>query len=208
MTELLLAQSGALTYVLLFAMLLGGALGLPIPEDLPLLASGVLIHQDTIRWDVAFAVCYSGILLGDIFIFYIGRKFGPALFNQKWFKSKITNRRIKKMRVNLERRSFLMIFCARHLFYMRTITFLTAGAVKMRFGNFLAADAAAALVSAPLMMWLGYIFSENYHFVLDAISKAKTYSIIGGVILLCVGVVLYIRHKRREAMETEEAEGE
>lgn len=204
MADWLLAQSGIFVYTALFMMLLGGAVGLPIPEDLPLLMSGVLVQQGTIDLRWAFIVCYIGVMVGDGMIFFVGRKFGPALFNQKWFRSKMTTRRIKRVRLNLEKRSFVMILIARHLFYMRTITFLTCGAVGMRVEKFFIADAIAALISAPIMVGIGYLGAENFHHLLGLFGQARSVTIFGGIVfLIAIGLVFLVRKLRAPEPETE-----
>ena len=79
-----LGSSEPTTYLLIFLALLGGALFLPIPEDAPLIFAGILAqrgHGDLLYYLV---VCYVGILFGDVFLYFIGRRFGTALSNRAW----------------------------------------------------------------------------------------------------------------------------
>ena len=101
----------------------------------------------------------------------------------------------EQIKSQLEKRSIIMIFVARHLFYIRTVTFLTCGAVKMSFKRFLFADAAAALISAPLMMLLGYLFAENYETLISGLKTAKEWSMIAGVLVI---VAIYVIYKRSQ----------
>ncbi len=204
MVEWLLAHQGVNIYIILFLALIGGALGLPIPEDVPLVAAGIAVHQATVRPDLAFLVCYVGVVLGDVIIFSVGRKFGPALFRKRWFQSRISPSKIRYLRANLERRAVFMIFIARHMFYLRTVTFLTCGAVRMRYSRFLIADAIAALVSAPIMMFLGYLGSEHFEEIFAAIGKTKNLLMIIGAVGI-VGYILYRRYRNR-VQQQEEAE--
>ena len=199
--EWLLLQEGFVLYLTIFLALLGGAIGLPIPEDLPVFAAGVALQRGNVELQLIFIVCYGAILLGDILIFFIGRWFGPHLFEKKWFKKKVSPKRIKAVKLSLEKRSLLMIFIARHLFYLRTATFLTCGAVKMKPRRFIAADAIAALISVPLMLYLGYVASENYDAVMGALKRAE---IIGGVIaLLAISIFMIIRKRKRNRAKVE-----
>jgi membrane protein DedA with SNARE-associated domain len=193
----LLGQDGVWVYVVLAALLLGGAIGLPIPEDVPLLLGGVLVEQGKAQLDLVFIVSYSAVVLGDLLIYSVGRRFGPRLFKTRLFCHRITPERAELINKRLERHSLWMIFIARHLFYLRTATFLTCGAFKMNFRRFLVADALAAFVSAPLMIGLGYLLSENFSHLLELTRKAKTFSIIIGL-LIVTGVFLFWRKKRAE----------
>lgn len=197
MHDWLLLQQGFWLYFMIFAALMGGALGLPIPEDIPLIIAGVVAHQGNADVYLLFLVCYAAIVLGDVVIFMIGRRLGPTLFNKAWFKSRVSTQRIKGVRFNLERRSLLMIFIARHLFYLRTVTFLVCGAVRMDFARFLVADMIAALVSVPLMMFLGYMGSEHFDAVMSFIISMKNWSLLAGLIALLGITYYYFVHYRR-----------
>ena len=165
-------------YMLLFGALMGGAIGLPIPEDLPLIAAGVLAEQGNITAPMALLICYFGVVTGDLIVYFIGRKLGPSIFDHRWFKKRFPKKKIIKLRKGLERRGLFMIFVARHLFYLRTATFLTCGAVRMNFVRFVIADACAALVSVPLMIWIGYLCSEHYDRALHYVDEAKLFGVL------------------------------
>jgi membrane protein DedA with SNARE-associated domain len=197
MYEWFLDLNGAWAYWALFAALLGGAFGLPIPEDLPLLIAGALVHQGHLKIIPAVIFCYSAVVLGDVIIFRIGRRLGPALFTKRWFRRRVTLSTIKKLRTNLEKRSFWMILLARHLFYLRTVTFLFCGAVKMSFARFLIADMLAALTSLPVMLGLGYLFSEHFAAVVELLTSVKRVALFISLPILIVGGYLWWRRKIR-----------
>lgn len=181
----LAAQDPFTIYMALFALLLAGPFGLPMPEDIPLILGGVIANQGVVHLDTVFVVCYSGIIIGDVIIYFIGRKFGPGLFAKPKLQQRLTPERIAKLKRRLEKRGFAAIFIARHLPYLRTVTFLTCGAVKMPLRKFFVADAAAALVSAPLMLALGFFFSEHYSALVGFINKFK-------IVSLCMGIGVII----------------
>lgn len=201
MKEWILSQDGITLYISLFALLMGGVIGLPIPEDIPLILAGILIQLEKVDIFLVFAVCYAAIVLGDVIIFGTGRYFGPAIFKMRWFQSRSAKTKVKRVRVGLERRSIIMIFVARHLFYIRTLTFLSCGALRMNFWRFLFADAIAALVSAPLMLAIGYFAADSYDLVVKLMNEAKTLSLIGFFGLLIVG---WIYHKYSQRLEQPE----
>jgi len=193
MSDWILLQHGVIIYISLFTLLLGGAIGLPIPEDLPLILAGILLQAEKVTFEFVFLVCYFGIILGDLIVYFVGRRFGLALFKAKWFQSRVPPSRIKHTRLRLEKRSVLMIFIARHLFYLRTVTFLTCGAVRMNLKTFILADAAAALISAPIMIGIGYAAAQNYDYVVGLFQEAKTASLVIGIVVLIIYLIYRIR---------------
>ena len=98
-----------------------------------------------------------------------------------------------------------MIFFARHLFYLRTITFLTCGAVRLTFLRFLIADCLSALVSVPIMLWIGFIASENYETVMHYLGRVKTASML----LIASGAIataFFLMNKKTRKSENEVTE--
>jgi membrane protein DedA with SNARE-associated domain len=183
MIDVILSAHGARAYLFVFILLVSGAVGVPMPEDLSLIAGGILVHAKGAHPVIMLIVCYLGILVGDLIIYRIGWSIGPSVFRRRWFKRCMTSRRLQWARENLEQRTFLTILIARHLFYLRTGTFLVCGALRISFSHFLLCDAVAALITAPLMVGLGYVCAEHYETLLFWVQQTKLALIIGGIVL-------------------------
>jgi len=183
MLEWFISQEGIIIYLIISLALLAGALGLPIPEDIPLIASGVLIHKGLANPYILIPICYIITVLGDYFIYSIGSALGDKLFQVNWFKKRYPTKRIKRVSLRLEKNSFLMIFIARHLFWLRTPTFLMCGAVKMKRKSFLISDSIAALFSNIIMINLGYFGTQHYETIKPYL---KTSSYVIGIIFIYV----------------------
>src|SRR5690242_1100290 len=63
-------------YFVLFGLLFACGLGLPLPEDIPLMAAGVLIANGKMHVAVAAVAAWCGIIGGDIVLYHLGKKFG------------------------------------------------------------------------------------------------------------------------------------
>lgn len=192
---------GGYLYMGMSFLLIGGAFGLPIPEDLPLVFGGVLVHQDRASGGILFLVCYLSILIGDLIIYAIGYKFGFSLFQTKFLRHKIPPDRVRTITVKLERHAITMIFLARHLFYLRTATILACGTFRMSLPRFMIIDAAAAFVSTALMISLGYLAAEHLPQLFQFIEGLKTFSLVVGVIVVVALATLICRHRRRVQLE-------
>ena len=195
MLEALFNTHGIIAYLAVFACLIGGAFGLPIPEDISLITAGALIHFDKAEVFLMGVVCYVGILAGDLIIFRIGWMAGPALFRQRWVRRMINSKRLHEIRLGLEKRTFVTILLARHLFYLRTATFLVCGSVRMSFSRFFIADAIAALITAPLMLTIGYLFANYYASVVHYANQVKIGLLVVGL-LVFGAIAAYILRKR------------
>src|SRR3954454_19449070 len=63
-------------YVVLFGLLFACGLGLPLPEDVPLIIAGALIAKGQMHLAVAAVCAWCGIIGGDCVLYYMGRRFG------------------------------------------------------------------------------------------------------------------------------------
>jgi membrane protein DedA with SNARE-associated domain len=194
MLETILLYHGFVAYLIVFGMLLAGSFGLPMPEDVALITAGAIVSAGQADLSIMTVVCYLGIVVGDVILYRFGWLAGPSILRRRWARRYFTAKRIRSLRENLERRTFLTIFIARHLFYLRTATFVFCGAVRVSFPRFFIADALAALITLPVMLGLGYLFAEHYNNIIAEVEQAKVY--IGVVGLLGLGI-LYAVYKRR-----------
>lgn len=202
MFDLIVESQGYLAYLLVLLALLAGSIGIPAPEDLTLIAAGVLCSLAHVNTWIMALTCYLGLIIGDLIIYRIGWIAGPTLFRKRWFRRHISTKRIEMMRTNLHKRTMLTILVARHLFYIRTATFLMCGAVRISFARFIVMDAVAALITTPLMMGLGYLFAHNYEAIVDWVREIKFILVALGVI----GALLLYRRYRNRGGEERDAE--
>jgi len=56
--------------LLLFAC----GLGLPLPEDIPLIVAGAVLCTSTKSWVITAIACWCGIIGGDCIIYFMGRR--------------------------------------------------------------------------------------------------------------------------------------
>jgi membrane protein DedA with SNARE-associated domain len=66
-------------YVMLFVLLFGCGLGLPLPEDIPLIIAGALIAKGQMHWQIAGACAWLGIVGGDCCLYYFAHRYGMQI---------------------------------------------------------------------------------------------------------------------------------
>ncbi len=190
--------------VVLLSLLLGG-LGLPIPEDLPVLLAGIVAAKGAVPISTMFLVCYFGVIVADLMIYGIGYKLGPKLVTygmESRFFPAITAERIERVRVALNRHQFVCIFLGRHLFPLRTVTFLSAGALRIPFVQFLVSDLIAALISVAIMMSLGYLLGESItpEALKELEKDLNIYAVLATVVLVSMYFIRRYRKKKKASL--------
>lgn len=199
-------QNSPLTIWAPFLVLLLCGLGLPIPEDIVLMAAGALgVIEGRPWWEVTILM-YLGVMLGDSIIFLAGRNLGGRLRNARWFQRFFSEAVQNRVEQKFEKYHSTVLFVARFLPGLRAPIFFTAGSMKVSFLKFLAFDGFAAVISVPLFVWLGHwfwlTFGEDITKLEKALSRTHSYTIvIGGVLTAALVIFAVIRWRRKHPKE-------
>lgn len=186
-------------YVSVFiALLLCGA-GVPLPEDITLVAGGVIAGLGYANVHAMVGVTMVGVLLGDASMFLLGHHFGARILRLRFFAWLLPPARYAKVQLKFERYGNRMMFVARFLPGMRTAVFITAGAThRVSFWRFLLLDGLAALISVPLWVYLGYLGADNRDWLATWIHRGQGGLWIIGGALIAIAAALWWRHRRRQ----------
>ncbi len=195
------------SYLLILGGLIAAGLGVPITEDIYLLASGVLAHRGVVSLPAIFVVCVVGVIVGDILIFTIARRLGKAAYSRALFARLMPPARRERIEALIDRRGGLIIFGARFVAGARMPIFAIAAVHGMSFARFLAWDIAALVFSAPLVIGVGYLFSNEIAAVAAGLGSARNWILLG-VICVVVAVVFGFALARYLRGRATVAEGE
>lgn len=197
-------QSWSYFGIIAFLVLTG--CGLPIPEEVPIIAAGVLSKQTLNPW-LALASCFIGAVLGDMVMYGIGRKFGRRLLaNHGYFSSLLSPEREREIEDHFSRHGMKVLFTARFLVGIRSPIYITAGILKVPFKRFVIADMFCAAMVIPLFFGVSYLFSDHVQALWNWLRTAElavTVTIVVGAIAAYF-IVRYVR-KRRAARVADEA---
>jgi membrane protein DedA with SNARE-associated domain len=146
------------TYAGLFVILMLCGLGLPLPEDVALLAGGFLVHRGVTHYPMTLAVSLIGVVAGDNSLFFLGRRFGTGLVRYFGINRPGTQTQIDRIRDFMDRHGHRAIFYARFLAGLRALVYLSAGSFGVTPGRFFVYDLMGAVISVPIVVSIGYIF--------------------------------------------------
>ncbi|SMC19474.1 membrane protein DedA, SNARE-associated domain [Andreprevotia lacus DSM 23236] len=186
-------------YLAVFLVLLICGLGVPIPEDITLVAGGIIAGLGFANVHWMFAVGMAGVLVGDTFMFFAGHHWGEGVLRWRWVARLLTPARYAAVQDKFCRYGNRVLFVARFLPGLRSPIFLTAGmSKKIPYWRFLALDGAAALISVPVWVYLGYYGAYKRDWLMMWIKRGQ-----GGLLLVIlvvlVGVAIWAwrRHRAR-----------
>ena len=139
-----------------FFLLLVCGLGLPLPEDVALIAAGALGALDDRSWVQVSLVMYLGVIGGDTLVFLAGRFLGMRLRAMPWLRRFFPEEKQAKIEAFFAKHGSVGLFFGRFLPGLRCPIFFTAGSMRVSYLKFLCLDGFAALVSVPVFVWLGH----------------------------------------------------
>ena len=189
-------------YWAMFGILFLCGIGLPIPEEVTLIGSGVVVGFHLADFWIASAVCVTGILIGDSIIFFTGRKLGQS-FPDSWFIRAINN---KKVHRHFAKHGNKAVFFARFLAGVRIGVYGYAGQHGMRWVKFIFLDLLGALISCPISIFFGMWAAQKLapgKTPKDALEKAMgLFEEYKPIVLLVIGslvalIIIYAIYKTR-----------
>jgi membrane protein DedA with SNARE-associated domain len=200
LTQVAQHAHGIVAYAAIFGVLVACGMGLPLPEDVSLITGGFLTHQGQAYLPLMMAVGFVGIIAGDSIIFAAGRRVGAKVgATQTGFFSRIVTP-AKRARVESLFRAHgqKIVMAARFLPGVRAVTFFTAGSAGMKYRWFILWDGLAALVSAPLLVFLGFYFGDELALVIRKVRQGQI-RVIAVIVLGAAAYIAYSRWRNRRA---------
>jgi membrane protein DedA with SNARE-associated domain len=186
------------TYLGLFMVLFGAGLGLPIPEEVPIVTGGVLAQADVVRWWIALPVCVAGVLSGDVVLFWVGYHWGEQILEWRAVRRVLSREREARLKSGYQRHGVKIVFVARHILGLRAAAFLTAGIARIGFVRFLIVDAVAAMMSVPVGFGLAYLFTDELERAMTEVHRIERWLALYALTALA-GWLAFLawRHSRR-----------
>lgn len=209
---LLGSTTGLAAYGLVFAILLAAGFGLPLPEDIPLVMGGVLVHRGQADLATMIVVGYLGIIVGDSVMFGLGRRFGsrvgthPGEGKAPGFLGRIVTPAARaRVEGMFKKHGEKIVMIARFLPGIRTVTYFTAGSVGMSYARFALYDSIAALASAPIFVLVGWRWGADIEDLLARVAAGERKVMIALGVLIVAGIVFSRWRSKREQRANAEA---
>jgi membrane protein DedA with SNARE-associated domain len=199
LTNLLGNTDGFLAYATVFGILVACGLGVPLPEDISLVLGGFLAHKGAAGLSEMMFIGFIGILVGDSLIFYAGRRLGAQVGRSPtgFLARVVTPEKRAKVEGLFGLHGQKIVMIARFLPGVRAVTYFTAGSAGMSYWRFILWDGLAALLSAPLFVWLGFHFGDKLDYGIGLLKEGQL--VVLGTLAVS-GLVFFVWRKRIAAL--------
>ena len=190
--NVLLATMGRHGYALTFAVLLAETIGLPFPASIALVAAGAAIASHTLSATGVVLAALMGLMVGDIWQFWLGRYTGWALLGFLCRLSMNPETCILRSAESFYKRGKATLIVAKFIPGVNTMAAPLAGSMKMRFGQFLSLDFAGALLYTITYLLIGYVSRDFLAATLNSIYAAGRIMEVAIIVALVIYVVYRI----------------
>jgi membrane protein DedA with SNARE-associated domain len=188
-----LLSDASYVWVMIFLILTG--CGLPIPEEVGIIAAGVWAAEGSMDFGLGLAACLIACIVGDSIMYGIGYRFGKSILREHpMVAGFLTPQREKQIEQMILRRGAIVLFTARFLVGVRGPVYLTSGILHFPYRRFLLIDVVCASIVVTVFYSLAYYFGSE---IITWIRKAEEGLTIAVLLAIAVGAVLFWLHHRR-----------
>ncbi|HEX7827329.1 MAG TPA: DedA family protein [Mycobacterium sp.] len=182
------------------------SLGIPLPGEIALVSAALLASRHTLDINPVgvAAAAITGAIIGDTIGYSIGHRFGMGLFERlgKRFPKHFGPGHVALAKQLFSRWGVWAVFFGRFIALLRIFAGPLAGALKMRYPHFLAANASGAL------FWAGGTTAVVYYLGLAAEKWLSRFSWVALLIAVVIGVIATLVLKERTARAIAKLEAE
>src|SRR3954465_12307275 len=193
-------------YLIVGAVIGIESLGIPLPGEIALVSAALLAsrHSLDISPGGVGAAAAIGAIVGDTIGYSIGRRYGMSLFERlgKRFPKHFGPGHVALAKQLFTRWGVWAVFFGRFIALLRILAGPLAGALRMRYSHFLAANASGAVC------WAGGTTAVVYCLGLAAEKWLSRFSWIALVIAVVVGIGMTLLLRERTAKLIEQLEAE
>jgi len=197
------------SYAAIIVVLVLTGTGLPIPEEVPIVAAGLLSAAEKLNPYWAFAACLFGAIVGDCVMYGIGYHFGRSVVREHpWWAHLVSPEREATIERMLKRHGLKVFFLARFLVGIRSPVYLSAGILHVPFRRFFLIDLFCATSVIGVFFSLSYFFGRRYGTKIAVWIREAEFTLTGVVLVagLIAGIVYFCRRRRAKKVEQEAAE--
>jgi len=177
-------------------------LGVPLPEDVPLITGGWLVGRHG-SLPLMIFTGLVGILVGDSIIFRAGEVYGEKLLETRLGRH-ISGERVQSTIEAFQKHGPKFIMAARFVPGLRAVTYFVAGLTGVSYWKFILFDGIAACVSAPAWVYLGWSARKHGRKMLEKVwewsarTQIAMFAVIVGLTVLYLLVITLRRRSRRK----------
>jgi membrane protein DedA with SNARE-associated domain len=190
-SDLLLSRLDEYGVLIVFATVLAGQLGIPIPAIAVLMGAGALAGEDR---TAAFAFALSalaGCILADCVWFAIGRRYGLRALKALYRLARVSDASARRIQRGFERYGSSSLVAAKFIPGVSVIAPPLSGALRMSWLAFVFFSGIGSLLWVTTGVGIGIVLADEIHVILEHLGSIGRTAF---PVLLAVAVGYLVRH--------------
>ena len=162
--------------------------------------AGFFASLGYINFFLAYGVVVAGDLVGDAFLYGIGR-FGGRKFVDRWGRFiGVREKEIASVENQFQKRSAKILFIGKLLHGVGGTFLIAAGMVRMPFGQYIFYNFLATLVKSFILLLIGFFFGSAFASINSTLEKIGLFSIAIATLTL---IIYFFYARKKENLEIE-----
>jgi membrane protein DedA with SNARE-associated domain len=183
-------------YVGLFALMMFGIAGLPIPDETLLMFSGYLISQGRLNPFLAYAFSVAGSVSGISLSYVLGRFVGQPVLLRYGRYIGITPAHLERVGSWYGRTGEWLLTFGYFIPGVRHFTALVAGMSRLDYRLFALFAYSGAAVWVATFLGIGYFVGENWRLAIELVHQYTLLAVV--LLILVIAATLWMRSKIRK----------
>lgn len=201
-----------LVYGIVALFMLLSSFGLPFPEEITLLSTGLVTYMAThpeqypppfpnaphVEMVTASVVAFFAVFISDLLVFSLGKYFGVKMTKTKLFNKFVSPASFDKINVLAKKYTYWVCGIFRFTPGLRFPGHLSCGMIGITYWKFILIDGLAALFSVPTQIVLVATYGE------EIIKYVKRFNAIIGIVVVIFIIVFatrkYIQYKKTKKL--------
>lgn len=190
------AYEPAFVYGFITIFMFASSFGLPVPEELVLISSGLVanmaMHPDLfpppyegaegVNVVTLCIVCFLAVFLSDLVVYFIGKFFGARIIKTKFFQKQVAGEGFNRINSWFQKYGGLACGIFRFTPGLRFPGHMSCGLLGIPLWKFVLIDGAAAMFSVPTQVYFIATYGRQ---ILTQVAQYKTYALmVAGVVVV------------------------
>ncbi len=201
MLEFILQWISVYGYIAIYALLMFGIVGLPVPDETMLVFCGYLVSQGRLNPAQTFAVAVFGSISGITTSYLIGRTLGLGFVHRYGRYVRLTEKRLDTVHAWFDRIGHWALFVGYYIAGVRHFTAILAGTSCLEFRAFAVYAWSGAVIWVSTFLSIGYFFGEHWREVADLLHR-NTLLISAAVLFVAAAYAVWWWSRRLNSNRT------
>ena len=197
MEQHVFAWIGQYGYLAIFALLMFGIAGLPVPDETLLTFCGFLIFKGKLSPTATFATAFAGSACGITLSYILGRTFGLALIHRYGRYLRITEHHVNKAHAWFERVGHWGLTFGYFIPGVRHFTAYAAGMSELEPPQFVLYAYSGGILWVGTFLSLGYFLGERW----ETVEKNIHQYLLWTTVVCAIGLAAYLVWRKRSRVK-------